>query len=162
MVYACLFISSSSPEPGICEIWGDPHYLTFDQLRYDFQGDCEYTIVRDCIGSSFHLIGDNVKNNPSDDVSVMRHLRLTYLGNEYSLLSDGEVRVNDVRVTPPYFGPDGVVIVPSYGHVVSHSMSFVFFCCISIISSIFKRTLQDSVNKLDDIGICKCLFAFYF
>ncbi|PIK34070.1 putative IgGFc-binding protein [Apostichopus japonicus] len=87
------------------------------KLRYDFQGDCEYTIVRDCIGSSFHLIGDNVKNNPSDDVSVMRHLRLTYLGNEYSLLSDGEVRVNDVRVTPPYFGPDGVVIVPSYGHV---------------------------------------------
>lgn len=94
--------------------------MTFDSVRYDFQGDCEYTLVKDCNDSIFHLIGDNVKNSPSDDVSILRHLRLTYLGTTYTIMAGGEVRVNGVRVSPPYFGDDGVVIIPSYQHMVSN------------------------------------------
>ena len=51
------------------------HYVTFDNGNHNFQGDCEYTLVRPCTDRTdlvdFHLWGDNVKNNPSERVSYL-------------------------------------------------------------------------------------------
>lgn len=31
---------------GVCGIYGDGHYITFDDKRFDFNGQCEYTLVQ--------------------------------------------------------------------------------------------------------------------
>lgn len=42
---------------GRCEVYGDPHYKTFDGLRYDFMGKASYYLVRS--GSGMDIIAEN-------------------------------------------------------------------------------------------------------
>ncbi|XP_063145392.1 mucin-5AC-like [Candoia aspera] len=49
-----------------CAIYGDGHYITFDDKRYIFNGKCEYTLIQDYCGQnsstqgSFRIISENV------------------------------------------------------------------------------------------------------
>ncbi|PIK34071.1 putative IgGFc-binding protein [Apostichopus japonicus] len=148
--------------PSTCVIWGDPHYVTFDEVSYDFQGDCEYTLVRDCndlsVTPSFHLVSNNYRINPSDSVSYLRELRLEYNGTEYELLSGGEVRVNGVTVTPPYY--DGivniyysgidVVLLTDFGLYVTYNL--VWDARIQLPRTYFNRTCGLCGNYDDNKG----------
>ncbi|XP_053219037.1 mucin-5B-like [Podarcis raffonei] len=51
---------------GTCAVYGDGHYITFDDKRYIFNGKCEYTLVQDHCGQNnsapgtFRVITENV------------------------------------------------------------------------------------------------------
>ncbi|KAJ8031641.1 IgGFc-binding protein [Holothuria leucospilota] len=94
-----------SDVPCQCTVWGDPHYITFDGKRYDFQGDCEYILVESCNHGdlpSFKVIGSNDKNVPSAKVSFLRRVRLEYNNMEFEMFNSGILKVNDVTKTLPY------------------------------------------------------------
>ena len=115
----CIFISA----PGVCTVWGDPHYITFDDRMYDYQGDCDYTLVKDCGNStglpSFHLTAENIKKKPSDKVAFTHEVHLEYNGTVFSLLQDFEVQVNGITVSTPVRHPSGVVIRNIGSQIVS-------------------------------------------
>ncbi|KAM8889404.1 mucin-5B-like [Synchiropus picturatus] len=48
----------------VCGIYGDGHYITFDDKRFEFSGECEYSLAQDYCGSdsgSFRIVTENVR-----------------------------------------------------------------------------------------------------
>ena len=127
----CLLYFSA---PGVCTVWGDPHYITFDGLNYDYQGDCDYTLVKDCINStdlpSFHLTVTNIKRKPSDKVAFTQELHLEYAGFVFSLLQSSVVELDGVKVTLPLFHPSGVAVRNIGSFVVSLKIMFSAFITV--------------------------------
>uniref|UniRef100_A0A3B4AI01 VWFD domain-containing protein n=1 Tax=Periophthalmus magnuspinnatus TaxID=409849 RepID=A0A3B4AI01_9GOBI len=58
------FICTSNACDSVCGIYGEGHYITFDDKRYDFNGQCQYTLLQDHCGGStngtFRIITENV------------------------------------------------------------------------------------------------------
>ncbi|XP_041471228.1 zonadhesin-like [Lytechinus variegatus] len=110
--------------PGYCEIMGDPHYTSFDGKRFDFQGDCEYTLLKPRSPETdelpdFHLYGNNVRSSPSSRVSILRQIFLTYNGTTFSVgqPSGRTLRVDGLQVTAPV-NQNGVSITYAFPLII--------------------------------------------
>jgi len=44
-----------------CQIFGDPHVITFDQKVYSFQGECTYLLAMDATEGSWYIYGRFIK-----------------------------------------------------------------------------------------------------
>lgn len=127
----CFFLDAA---PGVCTVWGDPHYVTFDNGNHNFQGDCEYTLVRPCTDRTdlvdFHLWGDNVKNNPSERVSYLRKIVLEVNGTSIAITRNREILVNGARRIAPIRMNNGIMIRSDSSYSVRsiclYAMSILF------------------------------------
>ncbi|XP_070535332.1 mucin-2-like [Ptychodera flava] len=63
---------------GVCTVYGDPHYVTFDGKHYDYQGSCSYIIARSTQESnvSFSIAAENVQCGTSE-VSCSKQVTMT-------------------------------------------------------------------------------------
>ncbi|XP_072327696.1 uncharacterized protein [Scyliorhinus torazame] len=88
-----------------CEIWGDPHYRTFDDIWYDFFDDCTYTLVEERVPKyNFSVLVDNYFCISFIKKSCPKGLVISYNGNVVHI-STGQtyvLTVNGIGVSLPY------------------------------------------------------------
>ncbi|KAL0968823.1 hypothetical protein UPYG_G00272330 [Umbra pygmaea] len=77
--------------PGTCAIYGDGHYITFDDKRFSFNGDCEYTIAQDYCSNTqngtFRVITQNIPCGTTG-TTCSKSIKLFLAGNEIVLTEE--------------------------------------------------------------------------
>ncbi|XP_012224763.1 BMP-binding endothelial regulator protein isoform X2 [Linepithema humile] len=86
---------------GVCTVFGDPHYRTFDGKFYSFKGACKYQLVSDCVGHTFSIrVTNDARKTKS---SAWTKTIAIKIGNmKVNLGQKMRVKVNRKRVNVPY------------------------------------------------------------
>ncbi|TSM20287.1 Mucin-5B [Bagarius yarrelli] len=87
---------TTNPCRGTCSIYGDGHYTTFDEKRYEFNGNCEYSLAQDFCSSSstngtFRVITENIPCG-TGGTTCSKAIKL-FIGSNELILSDGTYQV---------------------------------------------------------------------
>ncbi|XP_037396853.1 IgGFc-binding protein-like [Pygocentrus nattereri] len=143
---------------GTCNIYGDPHYNTFDNSTYDFQGTCTYTAAQGCHleGTQltpFAVIVENEKWNEiqlAPNVSMAKVVVVEVYGMVLVLrrnllhqiavngvLTNIPISLNDGRVTVQQEGFQNV-ITTDFGLRVTYDM--IYHVIITVPSSYLGKT----------------------
>ena len=85
--------ATASGKEGVCTVFGDPHYKTFDGRIFNFQGSCKYLLTRDCGSSSS---SSNSNSNSSFSIRITNDARDTVA---FSWLRTVTVRLGDTKVS---------------------------------------------------------------
>ncbi|XP_051776840.1 mucin-19-like isoform X13 [Erpetoichthys calabaricus] len=90
-----------------CEVFGDPHYLTFSGVQYAFLSDCTYILVQEKKPVyGFSVAVDNYYCIPGLKASCAKGMFITYLNNSLSLtITNGNILsiLNGNVVKPPIY-----------------------------------------------------------
>ncbi|XP_041795247.1 mucin-5AC-like [Chelmon rostratus] len=81
---------------GMCSVYGDGHYMTFDQKRFTFDGSCEYVLSQDYCGSAqsngtFRVITENVPCG-TKGTTCSKTIKI-FLGSAELILTEGKYQL---------------------------------------------------------------------
>ena len=89
---------------GVCTVFGDPHYKTFDGRIFNFQGSCKYLLAQDCEKKRNSSFSIRITNDARDSLafSWTRTITVRLAGIKVSLLQRMRVKIDGKRVSLPY------------------------------------------------------------
>ncbi|XP_057184221.1 alpha-tectorin-like [Triplophysa rosa] len=110
-----------------CTISGDPHYYTFDNQVFHFQGTCTYVLSEACgNGLPYYRIEGKNEHRGSTHVSWTRMVRVVVYDEEIELIKDHyyEAKVNGTLTATPFSLRNGSIQVYQSGFTLAVSTDF--------------------------------------
>lgn len=92
---------STNSAAGICTVFGDPHYRTFDGRFYSFMGSCKYQLTGDCANNTFTIRVTN-EDRHTKSSAWTKTVTLRLGPTKVNLGQKMRVKVNGTRIQPPY------------------------------------------------------------
>ncbi|KAM3849863.1 uncharacterized protein ACN63O_020389 [Diretmus argenteus] len=78
---------------GTCTIYGEGHYITFDEKKFSFNGNCDYILAQDYCGmdGTFRVLTEDIPCGATDS-TCSTAIKL-FLGNNEIILSEEHIKV---------------------------------------------------------------------
>lgn len=112
---------------GTCTISGDPHYYTFDDTVFHFQGTCTYVLSEQCnSGLPYYRVEGKNEHRGSTRVSWTRLVKVHVYNDTIELVKGrrGQAKVNGNFASTPFSLSNGTVQVYESGFSVFVSTDF--------------------------------------
>nr|XP_057944665.1 mucin-5B-like isoform X3 [Doryrhamphus excisus] len=89
----------------VCGVYGDGHYVTFDDKRFDFSGQCGYSLLQDYCGAaqangSFRIISENVPCGTTG-TTCSKSIKIFLEENEFQLKEENFHVIKSSRQVSP-------------------------------------------------------------
>lgn len=121
--------------PGMCAVYGDRTYVTFDGMRYEYSGSCSYVVARDCSLAQQFKVTAHMVTVPGSTLSRIGSLEVKY-AHQYTLSVKHEMGVFVVTIMRDHDCDDepetihldsshGIISKNSYGSLSISANEFV-------------------------------------
>ncbi|XP_055956933.1 uncharacterized protein LOC126821996 [Patella vulgata] len=138
----------------LCKSSGDPHYTTLDGKKYNFQGDCSYTLIQLRPGiqgqEAFSVRVNNYKKKPSAKVSYTDWVELDYMGHKYRIGRKKKIYVDNEETLCPF--ENDHVKISSCGDRITISTDFGLELSTDGRKSFYVEASYKLQNKVE--GLC--------